>query len=134
MRGMHHFKLNCLYGLGRFSGSYYFFSAYDSVTLPLTQGKEERPNTTTGRTGCEARIRLHRTDDHGWYVTVFINKHNHPLSVKCGEKKQWKSHSVISPLAKDFIRNLRENNIRFDQIYNILGSGLGSSLGVPFRK
>ncbi|XP_073354513.1 protein FAR1-RELATED SEQUENCE 5-like [Aegilops tauschii subsp. strangulata] len=97
-------------------------------------GKEERPNTTTCRTGCEARIRLHRTDDHGWYVTVFINKHNHPLSVKCGEKKQWKSHSVISPLAKDFIRNLRENNIRFDQIYNILGSGLGSSLGVPFRK
>ena len=67
-------------------------------------------------------------------MTVFINKHNHPLSVKCGEKKQWKSHSVISPLAKDFIRNLRENNIRFDQIYNILGSGLGSSLGVPFRK
>ncbi|VAI81765.1 unnamed protein product [Triticum turgidum subsp. durum] len=51
-------------------------------------GKEERPNTTTFRTHCEARIRLHRTDDHGWYVTVFINKHNHPLSVKCGEKKQ----------------------------------------------
>ncbi|XBI42302.1 hypothetical protein VPH35_126650 [Triticum aestivum] len=64
------------------------FSAYDSVSLPLSQGKEERPNTTTFRTHCEARIRLHRTDDHGWYVTVFINKHNHPLSVKCGEKKQ----------------------------------------------
>ena len=73
--------------LGRIIGSYFFLSAFHSVSLPLLQGKEERPNTTTCRIGCEARIRLHQTDDHGWYVTVFINKHNHPLSVKCGEKK-----------------------------------------------
>lgn len=31
-------------------------------------------------------IRLHKTDDHGWFVETNRPDHNHPLADNCGEK------------------------------------------------
>lgn len=79
-------------------------------------------------------IRLLRTEDHGWFVSRLVNEHTHPLSESCGEKKQWNSHSVIDPLTKDFIKNLRYNNVSAGKIFSIVGAGDGSGMGVPFRR
>lgn len=79
-------------------------------------------------------IRLLRTDDHGWYVSRFVEIHSHLLSESCGEKTQWNSHSSIDPLAKDFISNLRENNISSGRIYSIMGSSGTLGVGTPFRR
>lgn len=94
-------------------------------------GKENR---STCRNGCLAMIRLLRTEDHGWFVSRFVNEHTHPLSESCGEKKQWNSHSVIDPLTKDLIKNLRYNNVSAGKIFSIVGAGDGSGMGVPFRR
>ncbi|XP_048547154.1 protein FAR1-RELATED SEQUENCE 5-like [Triticum urartu] len=65
---------------------------------------------------------------------MFVNDHNHPLSEKCVEKRQWKSHNFIDPMTKAFIRNLTENNVSLGKIYNIL-CGVNSEPGVaPYRK
>lgn len=79
-------------------------------------------------------VRLLRTKDHGWYVSTFVKEHNHRLSVGYEEKMQWNSHNSIDPLACDFIRNLRNNNISVSKVYSILGGGGGGSQVVPNRK
>ncbi|KQK07067.1 hypothetical protein BRADI_2g32740v3, partial [Brachypodium distachyon] len=70
------------------------------------QGKPGKENTASCCTDCPAKIRLHRTEDHGWY---------------------------IDPLARDFVKNLRANSVSIGKIYNILGSS-GSGRLVPFWK
>ncbi|KQJ88972.1 hypothetical protein BRADI_4g22525v3 [Brachypodium distachyon] len=98
------------------------------------QGKPGKENTASCRTDCPAKIRLHRTEDHGWYVSIFNNEHNHRLSTSCDEKMHWNSHNEIDPLARDFVKNLRANNISLGKIYNIMGSSSYGSGTVPFRK
>ncbi|XP_037469051.1 protein FAR1-RELATED SEQUENCE 8-like isoform X2 [Triticum dicoccoides] len=49
-------------------------------------GKPMRENSRSSRCGCEAMIRLLRSNDNGWYISEFKSGHNHPLSVTCGEK------------------------------------------------
>ncbi|XP_051181560.1 uncharacterized protein [Lolium perenne] len=55
------------------------------------EGKSEKENSSTCKTDCKAKVRLLRTDDHGWYVSMFLNDHNHPMSSRCDEKRQWNS-------------------------------------------
>ncbi|XP_048537852.1 uncharacterized protein LOC125516457 [Triticum urartu] len=98
------------------------------------QGKSEKENSESCRTGCKAMVRLLRTKDHGWYVSLFVNEHNHPLSAGYEETRYWNSHSVIDPLLKGFIRNLRENNVSLSKVYNILCVAHGDGASVPFRK
>ena len=43
----------------------------------------------------------------GWYVSIFSNEQNHPLSAICEEKRQWNSHSEINPVLMIFIKNLK---------------------------
>ena len=44
----------------------------------------------------------------GWYVSIFRNQQNHPLSAICEEKRQWNSHSEINPvLMKKFHQESR---------------------------
>lgn len=72
-----------------------------------------------------ARLRLLRTKDHGWFVSSFIDEHNHRLSESFesfAENKQWPSHGLIDPGTKDFIRRMRENNVNLGRICNILGT------------
>ncbi|KAL6591476.1 hypothetical protein ACP70R_049979 [Stipagrostis hirtigluma subsp. patula] len=97
------------------------------------EGHDKNRNTRSCRTGCRAMIRLLRTEDHGWYVSRIVDKHNHPLSEGCGEKKQWHSHEDIDEVTKDFVRKLRENNVSIGRVCNILGVSDGSSRQ-PLRK
>lgn len=70
-------------------------------------------------------LRLHRSEDHGWYVSRHVAEHNHPLSVSCGEKREWNSHSKIEQCVKDMIRFLRENNVSLSRVHCIMGSSIG---------
>ncbi|XP_044362024.1 protein FAR1-RELATED SEQUENCE 5-like [Triticum aestivum] len=79
-------------------------------------------------------MRLLRTEDDGWYVSIFSNEHNHPLSESREETRQWHSHSEIDPFLKDFVNNLRENNMSLNKVYNILNVTHGECTGAPFRK
>ncbi|CAN6294062.1 unnamed protein product [Urochloa humidicola] len=88
----------------------------------------------TQRTGCKAMIRLLRSEDHGWYVSRFVEEHNHPLSDCVGERRQWNSHNRIDPVAKEFIRNLRTNNIPLSRLYGVLGTALGGAHHAQFTR
>lgn len=94
-----------------------------SLELSLLQGTPRRENTRSIRTGCKAMIRLHRTKDHAWIVSVIVDSHNHALSETCGENKQWPSHGDIDPSTKDLIKRLRENRVSLGSICSILGGG-----------
>ncbi|KAL6604000.1 hypothetical protein ACP70R_044361 [Stipagrostis hirtigluma subsp. patula] len=97
-------------------------------------GVDHRPNRATVRTGCTAMIRLHRTDDDGWYISRFDKIHNHAMSVGCAEKRQWRSHSNIDPITRDLIKNLRMNNVSITKVWSIISYNHGSSYSTPFRK
>lgn len=79
-------------------------------------------------------IRLHRSEDHGWYVSKHVAEHNHELSVSCGEKREWNSHSKIEQCVKDMIRYLRENNVSLSRVHCIMGSMFGSMGNIPFSR
>jgi hypothetical protein len=79
-------------------------------------------------------IRLHRTDDHGWYIHEFRKTHNHSLSETCGEKMHWASHKNIDPHTRGLVKNLRDNNVGLTQVYSVIGSFFGSMENIPFSK
>lgn len=85
-------------------------------------GHDKRDKNDSARCGCKAMIRLHRSDDCGWFVAQNRPDHNHPLSESCGEKMQWNSHKKIDQPTKDMIRYMRENNVSLSQVHCILGS------------
>ncbi|CAM0946453.1 unnamed protein product [Alopecurus aequalis] len=97
-------------------------------------GKDTRCKYQSQRSGCEASMKLLRTEDHGWYVSQLIAGHNHPLSECCGEKRQWKSHRTIDGYTKDMIKYLRENNVSLSKVHCILGSLYGGVQELPFTK
>lgn len=47
--------------------------------------------------------------------------HNHPLTGRYMETKQWGSHSDLDPNTKNFIVKLRENNVSLGKICSIMG-------------
>ncbi|RLM73747.1 hypothetical protein C2845_PM15G00970 [Panicum miliaceum] len=97
------------------------------------RGRNPNPNTQSCRTGCKAMVRLLRTADHGWYISMVRDTHNHRLSQSYEESKQWNSHSEIDGMTKEFIRRLRENNVTIGKVCSILGVTDGSSR-LPMRK
>ncbi|RLM59078.1 hypothetical protein C2845_PM18G05700 [Panicum miliaceum] len=80
------------------------------------QGRKEPTNISSCRTGCQAMIRLLRTEDHGWYISMMKDEHNHPLSNSYAENKQWNSHNQIDAITMDFIKKLRENNVSISRV------------------
>ncbi|XP_037444208.1 uncharacterized protein LOC119312578 isoform X2 [Triticum dicoccoides] len=64
-------------------------------------GKPERENSSSLRSDCAAMVRLHRTDDGGWYVLENCASHNHELLRTCAEKLHWPSHRHIDTYTKD---------------------------------
>ncbi|TVU49926.1 hypothetical protein EJB05_01270, partial [Eragrostis curvula] len=91
------------------------------------EGRPEKHTSSSCRTQCKAMIRVRRTKDHGWFVSTFVEAHNHPFFESCGENKQWGSHGDIDAGTKDFIRRLRENNVSIGRVCSILGVTDGSS-------
>ncbi|KAF8656681.1 hypothetical protein HU200_060547 [Digitaria exilis] len=98
------------------------------------QGYDPRVKSKTKRCGCPAKIQLLRTDDYGWYISSFVKNHNHPLSVTCGQKREWNSHKMIDQSTKDTIKYLRQNNVSLTRIHCILSSMFGSMGDVPWTK
>jgi len=68
------------------------------------QGFDKRTKTKTKRCNCMAMIRLHRTEDDGWFVLTFVKEHNHQLSATNEEKKEWSSHGVIDQASRNMIK------------------------------
>ncbi|KAM0888419.1 hypothetical protein ACQ4PT_028368 [Festuca glaucescens] len=97
-------------------------------------GSPRHDKTKSVACGCQAMIRLKRTDDHGWYIDVFRETHNHSMSVSCGEKMHWTSHRHIDPHTKSLVRNLRDNNVGLSKVYTVIGSFFGSMENIPFNK
>lgn len=98
------------------------------------EGFDPRCTKSSKRSHCKAMIRLHRTDDDGWYVSHYVSEHNHPLSISCGEKREWNSHSKIEQCTKDMICYLRDNNVSLSRVHCILGSMYGSMEDLPFNQ
>ncbi|CAL5049526.1 unnamed protein product [Urochloa decumbens] len=121
----------------RYGRSYINTSGYTSrLDIECAcSGVDNRTNRArTIRTGCAAMIRLHRTDDDGWYISRVHMQHNHAMSVGCGEKRQWRSHSRIDPLTRELIQNLRMNNVSITKVWSIVSGVHGSPYSAPFRK
>ncbi|KAG0529584.1 hypothetical protein BDA96_05G111200 [Sorghum bicolor] len=97
-------------------------------------GNDSRITTGTKRCGCPAKIRLLRTDDYGWYISLHVKEHNHELSRTNGEKREWNSHRQIDPSMKEMIRNLRLNNVSLTRVHCIMGDVYGTSADVPWTK
>ncbi|KAM3332267.1 hypothetical protein ACQJBY_027835 [Aegilops geniculata] len=89
-------------------------------------GKPLQANSRSTRCGCNAMIRLLRSDDGGWYVCEHRADHNHDLSLNCGEKLHWKSHRHIDSYTRDLVKQLRENNISISKVYSVVGSFFGT--------
>jgi hypothetical protein len=60
-------------------------------------------------------IRLHRTEDDGWFVSTFVKEHNHEL-LATDEEKEWNSHEDIDQATRNMIKYLRENNISLSKV------------------
>jgi hypothetical protein len=78
------------------------------------------------KTGCKAMVRLLRTEDDGWYISLHIAEHNHPLTETCGQTKEWFSHGRIDVRVTDMVKYLRENNVSLARVHCIMGSMYGS--------
>jgi hypothetical protein len=61
-------------------------------------------------------------------------EHNHELSVSCGEKREWNSHSKIEKCVKDMIRYLRENNVSLSRVHCFMGNMFGGMENIPFLR
>lgn len=82
----------------------------------------------------QAMIRLHQTEDDGWFISTYVKEPNHELSATDAEKKEWSSHKKIEPNTKDMIKYLRENNVTLSKVHCIMGSLFGSMGNIPFTR
>jgi hypothetical protein len=114
--------------------NYRIFTANTEFVSTFMQGFDSRCIINSKRMHCKAKIRLNRTEDLGWYVSNHVSEHNHPLSVSCGEKREWNSHSRIEECTKKMIRYLRDNNISLSKVHCFMGSMYGSMEDVPFNQ
>jgi hypothetical protein len=69
-----------------------------------------------------------------WFISRFVEQHNHAMSDNRGEARQWKSHNHIDPAAKEFIRNARAKDVSLGRPYGVLDSTCGRSTGAPFSR
>ncbi|XBI39340.1 hypothetical protein VPH35_124136 [Triticum aestivum] len=97
-------------------------------------GSPLKENSRSSRCGCNAMIRLFLSKDAGWYISEHKARHNHPLSITCGQKMHWKSHRHIDRYTKDLVKQVRDNNVGLGKVFRIVGSFFGSTKNVPFTK
>jgi hypothetical protein len=88
----------------------------------------------SARCNCPCLLSLLRNDDESWYVKRFCETHNHPMSVSCGEKRRWPSHSRIDGSTRELVRHLRANNVQLSRVFSIVGTINQSDSYVPFSR
>jgi hypothetical protein len=77
-------------------------------------------------------IRLHQTDDDGWFVSTLVKEHNHELSAT--DEEEWSSHGDIDQATRDMIKYLCDNNVSLSKVQCIMGSMFGSMDNIPFTR
>ncbi|KAE8813953.1 protein far1-related sequence 10 [Hordeum vulgare] len=97
-------------------------------------GRPKKENTKSVACNCQALIRLHCTNDNGWYIHDFRPEQHHHLSSSCGDKLRWPSHKNIDTHTKDILKHLRSNNIGLPNLFCVIASFFGSMENVPFNK
>jgi len=86
------------------------------------QGFDRRVKSKTKGCCCKAMIRLHHTEDDGWFISTFVKEHNHEFSATDAEKKELDSHSNIDQSTRDKVKYLRENNVTLSIMCRLFGS------------
>lgn len=83
--------------------------------------KKRRRDT---RTGCEAMLRVTKTDDGKWIVDYFNDKHNHPLNFTPSKVVKHRSHAKFhrSKLCRDLITELNKSGLGPSQITKALNA------------
>ncbi|CAN6233845.1 unnamed protein product [Urochloa humidicola] len=98
------------------------------------QGFDKRTKAKTKGCNCKAMIRLHRTEDDGWFISAYVKEHNHEFSATDAEKREWNSHDRIEQTVRDMVKHLRENNVTLSKLHCIMGSMYGSMENIPFTR
>jgi hypothetical protein len=98
------------------------------------QGRDTSDHSRSSRCDCPCILSLLRSDDESWYVKRFVCQHTHQLSVSCGEKRRWPSHSRIDGNTRELVRHLRANNVQLSRVCSIVGTVHQSDSYVPFSR
>ncbi|XP_051190609.1 protein FAR1-RELATED SEQUENCE 5-like [Lolium perenne] len=91
----------------------------------------QRNRSITKKTECKARLRIKRRGTK-WYVTYFIEEHNHNLVKKFSLKKYLRSHKGIPKEEKDFVQLLHKVNLSAGRVMRIMGEVYGGLANVPY--
>jgi hypothetical protein len=91
----------------------------------------QRNRSITKKTECKARLRIKRRGTK-WYVTYFIEEHNHSLVKKFSLKKYLRSHKGIPKEEKDFVQLLHKVNLSAGRVMRIMGEVYGGLANVPY--
>ncbi|CAM0945809.1 unnamed protein product [Alopecurus aequalis] len=79
------------------------------------EGKDRAESSRSARCGCPCTLSLLRADDDSWFVKKNCPTHNRAMSVSCGEKRRWPSHSRIDGSMRELVRHLRANNVQLSR-------------------
>nr|XP_051201596.1 protein FAR1-RELATED SEQUENCE 5-like [Lolium perenne] len=91
----------------------------------------QRNRSITKKTECKARLRIKRRGTK-WYVTYFIEEHNHSLVKKFSLKMYLRSHKGIPKEEKDFVQLLHKVNLSAGRVMRIMGEVYGGLANVPY--
>ncbi|CAM0950319.1 unnamed protein product [Alopecurus aequalis] len=101
----------------------------------ITCDHADKPQTSGKSRGCvcTALIRILRSDDDGWYVTLHRKVHIHALFITYGHKVHWPSHKHLDKYTRDLVRQLRYGNVNLG-VYATIASCFGRMENVPSSK
>jgi hypothetical protein len=116
------------------SFSLVFFQVSFFWLFCFLQGREKKEGSRSARCDCPCILSLLRNDDESWFVKRFCDQHSHPMSVSCGEKHRWPSHSRIDGSTRELIRHLRANNVQLSRVCSIVGTIHQTDSYVPFSR
>ncbi|KAJ3708485.1 hypothetical protein LUZ61_012190 [Rhynchospora tenuis] len=99
---------------------------------PANQSAPEKEKTCT-RTGCKARFKI-RLQEGVWKVSVFEDIHNHPLVTSLAEKQSLRSHRKLDSEGKEYIRDMRAQDIKTANVHKFSGVRHGGTKNLKFKR
>jgi hypothetical protein len=104
------------------------------LSFSMLQGRDKNDGSRSSRCDCPCVLSLLKAEDDAWYVKRFVAEHSHAMSVSCGEKRRWPSHSRIDGSTRELVRHLRSNNVQLSRVCSIVGTVHQSDSYVPFSR
>jgi hypothetical protein len=114
--------------------TFLFFLSIIKQCSIVSQGEDKGEMSRSACCNCPYIMTLRKGDDDSWFVKRFVDQHNHPMSISCGEKRRWPSHSRIDGSTRELIRHLRSNNVQLCRVCSIVGSVHHTDSYVPFSQ